>query len=167
MLANNLTVLNLYLFIFRLLSWTLLEYIRSLADLQIPAQHFLYELLINCLVLTDSYYQLHQLLQYHGVADSKPLACLLLSLENVYPAAPQLALDMLERLGTAKEEISEILLSKGEVLSSLRYAASHAGPHDRIIPSKYLEKARQTGDEKLYRSLLKHFDSKSHYRNGT
>lgn len=151
----------------RLLSWTLLEYIRSLADLQIPAQHFLYELLINCLVLTDSYYQLHQLLQYHGVADSKPLACLLLSLENVYPAAPQLALDMLERLGTAKEEISEILLSKGEVLSSLRYATSHAGPHDRIIPSKYLEIARQSGDDKLYRCLLKHFESKSHYRNGT
>ncbi|KAK9510121.1 hypothetical protein O3M35_004973 [Rhynocoris fuscipes] len=151
----------------RLLSWTLLEYIRSLADLQIPAQHFLYELLINCLVLTESYYQLHQLLQYHGVSDSKPLACLLLSLENVYPAAPQLALDMLERLGTAKEEISEILLSRGEVLPSLRYATIHCGPHTSITPNKYLEVARQKGDERLYRSLIKHFDSKPHYRNGT
>nr|CAD7589618.1 unnamed protein product [Timema genevievae] len=122
--------------------WVLLEYIRSLTDYQIPVQHYLHELVINSLVHYQAYYQLHQLLQYHVVSDSKPLvltlsllhvinaqtgmyiniflACLLLSLENLYPAAHQLALDMLKRLGTANEEIIEVLLSKQQILPALR-----------------------------------------------
>lgn len=46
---------------------------------------------------------------------------MLLSLESVYPASYQLALDMLKRIGTANEEIIEILLSKNKVMSALRY----------------------------------------------
>jgi hypothetical protein len=53
--------------------WVLLEYIRSLADFHIPVQHYLHELVINALVQHKAYYQLHQLLQYHVVSDSKPL----------------------------------------------------------------------------------------------
>ena len=85
---------------------------QSLEERQIPAQHFLHELLINLLVRSGQYYQLHQLLQYHIISDSKPLACLLLSLEAAYPAAFQLSMDMLSRLKTSQEEIVEILLSK-------------------------------------------------------
>ena len=59
-------------------------------------QHFLYELIINILVHNNCFYQLHQFLQYHVLGDSKPLACLMLSLESVYPPAHQLALDMLK-----------------------------------------------------------------------
>ena len=59
-------------------------------------QHYLYELIINILVRNNCFYQLHQFLQYHVLADSKPLACLMLSLEHVYPPAHQLALDMLK-----------------------------------------------------------------------
>ena len=51
----------------------ILEYIRSLEEEQIPVQHFLNELLINLLVQNGSWYQLHQLLQYHVIVDSKPL----------------------------------------------------------------------------------------------
>ena len=51
----------------------ILEYSRSLEEEQIPVQHFLNELLINLLVQNGSWYQLHQLLQYHVIADSKPL----------------------------------------------------------------------------------------------
>lgn len=40
-----------------------------------------------------------QLLQYGVLSDSKPLACLLLSLGNLHPSTSQLALDMLARLG--------------------------------------------------------------------
>uniref|UniRef100_A0A1B6LW68 Uncharacterized protein n=1 Tax=Graphocephala atropunctata TaxID=36148 RepID=A0A1B6LW68_9HEMI len=101
--------------------WVLLEYVRSLTDHQIPVQHYLHELVINSLVLHKAYYQLHQLLQYFVVSDSKPLACLLLSLENLYPAAHQLALDMLQRLSTANQEITEVLLSKHQILPALRY----------------------------------------------
>lgn len=93
---------------------------RSLTEHGIPVQHYLHELVITTLVQRKAYYQLHQLLQYHVVTDSKPLACLLLSLENLYPAAHQLALDMLKRLGNAHEEIIEVLLSKGHILPALR-----------------------------------------------
>ena len=34
-------------------------------------------------------YQLHQLLQYQVITDSKPVACLLLSLASVYPSSQQ------------------------------------------------------------------------------
>lgn len=51
----------------------LVEYIRSLGDCRIPVQHFLYELLINAMVRRRAFFQLHQLLQYHVVSDSKPL----------------------------------------------------------------------------------------------
>merc|ERR1719443_2469766 len=97
----------------------LVEYIRSLNQFQIPVQHYLYELMINTLVLNNSFYQLHQFLQYHVFTDSKPLACLLLSLESAYPPSHQLALDMLKRLSTANEEIVEVLLSKSQVLPAL------------------------------------------------
>ena len=74
-----------------------IEYLRSLSERQIPAQHFLYEILINLLVRSGQWYQLHQLLQYHVIADTKPLACILLSLEGSYSHAFQLAMDMLSR----------------------------------------------------------------------
>lgn len=54
-------------------SWILLEYIRSLTDYNIPVQHCIHELLINTLVLNKDFQQLHQILQYHVIADSKPL----------------------------------------------------------------------------------------------
>ena len=66
-------------------------------------------------------YQLHQLLQYHVISDSKPVACLLLSLESVYPSSRQMALDMMARLGTATSEITEILLASGDTVTALNY----------------------------------------------
>lgn len=54
----------------------LVEYIRSLMDNKITVEHFLYELLINCLVINKMYYQLHQMVQYHIFIDSKPLVIL-------------------------------------------------------------------------------------------
>uniref|UniRef100_A0A8C6XEL0 Regulator of MON1-CCZ1 n=1 Tax=Naja naja TaxID=35670 RepID=A0A8C6XEL0_NAJNA len=73
-----------------------MEYIRSLNQFQIAVQHFLYELVIKTLVQHNLFYMLHQFLQYHVLSDSKPLACLLLSLESIYPPAHQLSLDMLK-----------------------------------------------------------------------
>lgn len=51
------------------------EYVRSLGAVGVTVQHFLYELVITALVRTQHFYQLHQLLQYHVLADSKPLVC--------------------------------------------------------------------------------------------
>ncbi|XP_034415996.1 regulator of MON1-CCZ1 complex isoform X2 [Cyclopterus lumpus] len=102
----------------------LMEYIRSLNQFQITVQHFLYELVIKTLVQHGRFYMLHQFLQYHVLSDSKPLACLLLSLESTYAPAHQLSLDMLKRLSTANDEIVEVLLSKQQVLGALRFIRS-------------------------------------------
>ncbi|KAF6211931.1 hypothetical protein GE061_012448 [Apolygus lucorum] len=140
----------------KVLSWVLLEYIRSLADLQIPTQPFIYELLIKMMVITENFYQLHQLLQFYAVNDTKSLAILLLSLENRYPASPQLALDMLERLGTGTDEIIEILLAKKEVISCLRYSEQKTGPHQTIVPMKCLDAARQNGNKRVFHAVKMH-----------
>ena len=98
------------------------EDIRPLVQFHIATQHFIYEMITDALVRSKQFYQRHQLFQYHAVADSKPLAGLLLSLESAYPASYQLALDMLKRILTANEEIVEILLSKSKILTALRFA---------------------------------------------
>lgn len=126
----------------------------------IPVQHYLHELLITTLVQKQAFYQLHQLLQYHVVSDSKPLACLLLSLENLYPAAHQLALDMLKRLGNAHEEIIEVLLSKGHILPALRYVRS-VGKSDQMCARKFLEAAKATDDPILFYSVYKFFEQRN------
>lgn len=46
----------------------------------------------------EKFSTLQQLLQYGVLADSKPLACMLVSLSHLYPAARQIAKDMLARL---------------------------------------------------------------------
>ncbi|XP_034184365.2 regulator of MON1-CCZ1 complex protein bulli [Osmia lignaria lignaria] len=144
----------------KMIVWVLLEYIRSLAEHEIPVQHYLHELIITTLVERKAYYQLHQLLQYHVVVDSKPLACLLLSLENLYPAAHQLALDMLKRVGNAHEEIIEVLLSKGYILAALRYVRS-VGMVDQMSARKFLEAAKATEDATLFHSVYKFFEQRN------
>ncbi|OXU25511.1 hypothetical protein TSAR_009329 [Trichomalopsis sarcophagae] len=144
----------------KMIIWVLLEYIRSLSEHGIPVQHYVHELVITTLVHKEAYYQLHQLLQYHVVSDSKPLACLLLSLENLYPAAHQLALDMLKRLGNAHEEIIEVLLSKGQILPVLRYVRS-VGKADQVCARKFLEAAKADGDPILFYSVYKFFEQRN------
>jgi len=133
----------------------ILEYSRSLEEQRIPVQHFLNEVLIHLLVRNESWYQLHQLLQYRVISDSKPLACLLLSLESVYPAAAQLATDMLTRLRNSGEEICEILLSKGKVLSAIHFADERGLiQSDTLKVRKFLEAASSLTDESERRAIF-------------
>ncbi|XP_019639052.1 PREDICTED: uncharacterized protein C18orf8-like [Branchiostoma belcheri] len=138
----------------------LVEYIRSLSQFQIPVQHYLYELVINTLVQNNCFYQLHQFLQYHVLSDSKPIACLMLSLESVYPPAHQLALDMLKRLSTANEEIIEVLLSKHQLLTALRFIRS-VGIVDTVSARKFLEAAHATEDNMLFYTVFKFFEQRN------
>ena len=149
----------------------LLEYSRSLEERQLSVQHFLNEILINLLVQNGSWYQLHQLLQYHVIADSKPLACLLLSLESAYPPALQLALDMLTRLGNSSEEICEILLSKNRVLSAIRYAANRGLiNNDGLKARKFLEVAcnipREEDRRLVFHSAYTYFNQRGFLQRG-
>uniref|UniRef100_A0A8B9J842 Regulator of MON1-CCZ1 n=1 Tax=Astyanax mexicanus TaxID=7994 RepID=A0A8B9J842_ASTMX len=137
-----------------------MEYIRSLNQFQITVQHYLYELVIKTLVQHNLFYMLHQFLQYHVLSDSKPLACLLLSLESTYPPAHQLSLDMLKRLSTANDEIVEVLLSKQQVLGALRFVRS-VGGHDNVSARKFLDAARQTEDTMLFYTIFRFFEQRN------
>ncbi|KTF88359.1 hypothetical protein cypCar_00037525 [Cyprinus carpio] len=123
-------------------------------------EHYLYELVIKTLVQHNLFYMLHQFLQYHVLSDSKPLACLLLSLESTYPPAHQLSLDMLKRLSTANDEIVEVLLSKQQVLGALRFIRS-VGAHDNISARKFLDAARQTNDTMLFYTIFRFFEQRN------
>ncbi|KAG5268058.1 hypothetical protein AALO_G00207750 [Alosa alosa] len=138
----------------------LMEYIRSLNQYQITVQHYLYELVIKTLVHHNLFYMLHQFLQYHVLSDSKPLACLLLSLETTYPPAHQLSLDMLKRLSTANDEIVEVLLSKQQVLGALRFVRS-VGGHDNVSARKFLDAAQQTSDPMLFYTIFRFFEQRN------
>lgn len=66
------------------------------------------------------YHVLHQLLQYHVIQDSIPVAERLLELEDKYPPALQLSLDMIHRLG-ASQKVADVLLSRGKLIQAMRY----------------------------------------------
>ncbi|XP_074843389.1 regulator of MON1-CCZ1 complex isoform X2 [Carettochelys insculpta] len=123
-------------------------------------KHYLYELVIKTLVQHNLFYTLHQFLQYHVLSDSKPLACLLLSLESIYPPAHQLSLDMLKRLSTANDEIVEVLLSKHQVLAALRFIRSIGG-HDSVSARKFLDAAKQADDDMLFYTIFRFFEQRN------
>lgn len=140
----------------------LIEYVRSLSQYSIPVEHFLYELVINLLVRHNRYYQLHQFLQYHVVNDSKHVACLLLSLETIYPPAFQLALDMLKRVSTANEQILDVLVSKNQLLLALRFLRG-LGPEAvaTVPPRRFLDAAYNTQDSSLFYIVYKFFEQRN------
>lgn len=144
----------------------IIEYFRSLNCQFIPIEHYLYKLLVNALIKAKRLYQLHQYLQYHVLMDSKPLACLLLSIESTYPASNQLALDMLKRLGTANEEICDVLLSKGLILSALRFSIQ-MGLEDGLMPGKFLQTAKELDDSLIYYEVYKFFEERNVRLRGT
>lgn len=144
----------------------IVEYFRSLNCYNIVIEHFLYKLLVNALLKDNRLYQLHQYLQYHVFSDSKPLACLLLSIQSNYPAANQLAMDMLKRLGTANEEIIDVLLSNNLVLPALRFAIQIKSD-DQLVPGKFLETAKSINDPAIYYETFKFFEERNIKLKGT
>lgn len=138
----------------------IVEYFRSLNVFSISIEHYLYKLLVSALIKTNNLYKLHQYLQYHVLTDSKTLACMLLSLEETYSATHQLALDMLKRLNTANEEIVDVLLSKGLILSALRFANEKSFA-DNLNPAKFLETAKDQNDPFVYYEVFKFFEERN------
>jgi len=145
---------------YRYLVAALVEYIRSLHKVQLTVEHFLYELVMNVLIENRCFYQLHQFLQYHVISDSKPLACLLLSRELVYPPATQLAMDMFKRLSTADSEIIDILLSRGQLLPALRYVRA-TDKVDSVSARQFLEAAANEDDRSVFYTVYKFFEERN------
>lgn len=136
------------------------EYIRSLVENRLEVPHYLNEMIINVLVRNGRFYQLHQFLQYHILADSKHLACTLLSLHSLYPPASQLALDMLKRLGSTEEEIVEVLLSQGKVLSAIRFVQAN-GNVDAMSARKYLDVAKNQCEAAVFYAVYRFFEHRN------
>ena len=132
------------------------EYIRSLNKLAIMVEHFLLEMIMNLLIENKCYYPLHQFLQYHVISDSKPLAFLLLSRELVYPPATQLAMDMFKRLQTADSEIIDILITRGQILTALRFIKS-TDKVDTVSARQFLEAAANEDDKSLFYTVFTFF----------
>lgn len=145
---------------YKFLVAVVVEYIRSLHKLQVPVEHFLFEMVMNLLIENKCFYQLHQFLQYHVIGDSKPLACLLLSRELVYSPATQLAMDMFKRLSTADSEIVDILLSRGQILSALRYVKA-VDKVDSVSARQFLEAAANEDDKMLFYTVYKFFEERN------
>lgn len=93
-------------------------------------------------------------------------ACLLLSLEGLYPAANQLALDMLKRLSTADDLIVEILLSKQKVIPALRFLQGN-NKTDSIPARKFLDAALKTEDKYIYYGVFRFFEERNLRFKGT
>lgn len=138
----------------------LVEYLLCLLQQGVTPRQFIYELLINLCVKTEQFYQLHQYLQYHVIGDSKPVACLLLSLESVYKPARQLALDMMTRLGTATEEMIEVFLSEGKLVSALNLVKAN-GLVDTVSARKFLEAADKTQDRMIFFNVFSFFEERN------
>ncbi len=138
----------------------LVEYIRSLNNNQIAVDYYLYELIINLLVRKKKFYQLHQFLQYNVLSDSEQLAFLLLSLEKKYPPAFQIALDMLKRLQASNEKITEILLSKNQIIPALKYLET-IDAVDSASPRKFLEAAAALGDNMTFFTVYRLFQKRN------
>lgn len=138
----------------------LVEYLLCLMQHVVQPRQFISELLINLCVKTEQFYQLHQYLQYHVIGDSKPVACLLLSLESAYKPARQLALDMMTRLGTATEEMIEIFLSEGKLVSALSLVKA-TGLVDTVSARKFLEAAEKTDDRMLFFNVFSFFEERN------
>ncbi|KAH7645289.1 regulator of MON1-CCZ1 complex protein bulli isoform X2 [Dermatophagoides farinae] len=133
------------------------EYVHSLSSHDIQIDFFIYEFLINHLIKSGNYYQMHQFLQYHVFTDSTHLACLLLSLSRKkYPYGYQLGLDMLKRLNKSDDEIVEVLLSQNQIIRALRYVEKHGDIYS-VSARKFLEAAFATKDVKIFHQVYKFF----------
>jgi hypothetical protein len=138
----------------------LFEYILSLTLNEVPIQYLTYERLINHLIKCKMIYQLQQFLQYHVFQDSKPLACLLLSLQDYCENATQLALDMFKRLSIPYEDMIDVYLSVNShvsVLRALRYVTQN-GSLDSVSARKFLEVAKNSLDDRNFFIVYKLFE---------
>ncbi|MCP9264610.1 hypothetical protein DINM_022726 [Dirofilaria immitis] len=98
------------------------RYLTILLENKLEVQsYFLNEILVSTMITIGQLERLHQLLLYRIIPDSKQLAFQLLSHEAKYSPLIQLALDMLSRLGTATEEIVEILMARSLTVEAIRF----------------------------------------------
>ena len=63
-------------------------------------------------------------------------------------------------MGTANEEIVDVLLSQGLILSALKFGAL-MGLSDTLNPGKFLETAKDLNDPLIYYEVFKYFEERN------
>ncbi|XP_055335679.1 regulator of MON1-CCZ1 complex-like [Paramacrobiotus metropolitanus] len=147
----------------------LVEYLRSLLAVGMEPQYYVQELIVNTMVQFKMFHLLRHCVENGVFCDSKPFACLLLSLENMFPPAVQMVLDMLKRLGSSVEEQVEILLAKNEIFAAMRLlqAAGVVQHEAYLTPRKFLEPALTSGDRMLFYSVFRYFQMRNNRLRGS
>ena len=134
--------------------------VRSLMAHKVEVEHFLHEMLIMLLVKNKWFTQLQMLLQYHVVDDSAPVAFQLLSISSEdYPAAEQLALDMLQRL-RKYEAMVDILVARGELLAALRLI-NDTRQSFKVDPKRFLDAAMDKED-RIFFTVFRFFEGRGY-----
>eukprot|EP01012_Entosiphon_sulcatum_P032319 TRINITY_DN41120_c0_g1_i1.p1 TRINITY_DN41120_c0_g1~~TRINITY_DN41120_c0_g1_i1.p1 ORF type:complete len:811 (+),score=89.05 TRINITY_DN41120_c0_g1_i1:56-2488(+) len=114
----------------------MLEYIRSLVEASVEPSALLQRCLIELLLEPPAEpHLLQEYVQYHVIEDSITVAFRLLAAEQVCPAAGQLAVDMLYRLG-AHDEIVRVLASRGDTIKAVEIMVKYRT--DAVVPCSFL-----------------------------
>ena len=140
----------------------LVEYLRSIYRHFLRVEDYVNDLLVSLLLQAGQHYALHQLLQYHLIADSLPIANRLVEASGEYPAAYQLALDMLHRLG-ASTRLVQVLLQHSQVLPALKLV-THRSPlfeREGLQPRDWLSAARAHGDPFVFFSAFRWLEARN------
>jgi hypothetical protein len=137
----------------------LLEYLRHLYVHNASVCYGIIDLLLEMLVETKSFLDLQELLQYHIIPDSKYVAYHLLELQDRFPPAYQLALDMLHRLQCFEDIVDELLKKKSitQVLKVIQTQHGSGPPSSKTINYPWqniLRLAKQT-NERIFYSAFK------------
>lgn len=143
----------------------LMVYLHSIVKHSISCEYDLSKLIVLTMVGSQKVQDLQQILSYNVLHESKPLACLLLSLTNYHPMISQMALDMLRRLN-AHEIITEILLEQGKVVDALRLSKQFTNP-DTIPARKFLDAALRSEDKMIFYSVYNYFIARNNRMRGT
>jgi len=125
------------------------EFLHSQLHAGRPLDPELGMLLVSLLSQQGSFFQVHQLVQYHVLGDSLALVESLLEIEQCYPPATELAMDMMWRLGARTHgALVDRLLHKGDVLVACR-AIRHLGLFG-YPPAPILEAASKKDDPTVF-----------------
>eukprot|EP00457_Paulinella_chromatophora_P001630 gb/GEZN01001632.1/.p1 GENE.gb/GEZN01001632.1/~~gb/GEZN01001632.1/.p1 ORF type:complete len:949 (-),score=203.22 gb/GEZN01001632.1/:66-2588(-) len=146
----------------------LTEYLRSLNRFRLPPEPSLQSLLVDLLLSQARFHEIHQHLQYHVLADSLPLAHRLLALDQVYPPALQLALDMFYRL-QAFPTLLRTFLSQHKPVAGLKLVSHKSGLFSEpgLGPRDFLLEALYSKDDVAFFSVFKFFQKRNLHRRGT
>ncbi|MFH4978483.1 hypothetical protein AB6A40_005192 [Gnathostoma spinigerum] len=138
----------------------MLIYLRVVLEHSIEIDpYFVNEILVPTMVEAGDLDRLQQLLQYRVIPDAKQLAFQLLSHEAKHAPLIQFAVDMLARLGSAAEEIVEVLLSKGSVVEAIRFLES-VSRVDKVSGLRLMECAMKENRQVQY-AVYRYFQEKT------